>query len=92
MLYEVITNYIPLLAIALMVAFLYGGLIWGIFPLKWNVPYSWESHLWGSVAGLILAIVYRKRGPQKPIKHWPEEEYEYPFWEESEQKQDKQGD
>ncbi|MCU4158108.1 rhomboid family intramembrane serine protease [Carboxylicivirga sp. A043] len=76
-----IRNYIPLMAISLMVIFLYGGMIWGIFPLKWDVPYSWESHLWGSVAGAILAIIYRKKGPQKPVKEWPDEEYDHPFWE-----------
>lgn len=80
----VIRNYIPLLAISLMVVFLYGGLIWGIFPLKWDVPYSWEAHLWGSVAGTVLAVVYRKMGPQKPIKEWSEEDEEgddNPYWE-----------
>lgn len=74
-------NYIPLMAISLMVVFLYGSMIWGIFPLKWNVPYSWESHLWGTVAGTALAVIYRKQGPQKPVKEWPEEEYDFPFWE-----------
>ena len=74
-------NYIPLMAISLMVVFLYGSMIWGIFPFKWDVPYSWESHLWGTVAGIVLAVVYRKEGPQKPVKRWPEEEYDYPFWE-----------
>jgi len=78
----VIRNYIPLLAISLMVVFLYGGLIWGIFPLKWDVPYSWEAHLWGSVAGSALAIVYRKSGPQKPVKIWLDDEDELPYWEE----------
>lgn len=73
-------NYIPLMAISLMVIFLYGGMIWGIFPLKWDVPYSWESHLWGSIAGVVLSIIYRKQGPQKPVKEWPEEEYEEEFW------------
>ncbi|MCG8578712.1 MAG: rhomboid family intramembrane serine protease [Bacteroidales bacterium] len=76
-----IRNYIPLMAISLMVIFLYGGMIWGIFPLKWDVPYSWESHLWGTVAGGVLAIIYRNKGPQKPVKEWPDEEYDYPFWE-----------
>ncbi|MBR8534529.1 rhomboid family intramembrane serine protease [Carboxylicivirga sediminis] len=76
-----IRNYIPLMAISLMVIFLYGGMIWGIFPVKWDVPYSWESHLWGTVAGAVLAVIYRKKGPQKPVKNWPDEDYDYPFWE-----------
>lgn len=74
-------NYIPLMAISLMVVFLYGGMIWGIFPFEWDVPYSWESHLWGTVAGGLLAVFYRNKGPQKPIKEWHDEEYDYPFWE-----------
>ncbi|WP_430811764.1 MULTISPECIES: rhomboid family intramembrane serine protease [unclassified Carboxylicivirga] len=76
-----IRNYIPLMAISLMVVFLYGGMIWGIFPLKWDVPYSWESHLWGTIAGGMLAFIYRRQGPQKPVKEWPEENYDHPFWE-----------
>ncbi len=74
-------NYIPLMAISLMVVFAYGGMIWGIFPLKWDVPYSWESHLWGTVSGILLAIIFRKQGPQRSLKVWPEEEYDYPYWE-----------
>lgn len=50
-----------LMAIALLVAFLYGGLIWGVLPI---VPgMSWESHLWGGLAGLAMAVVYRKVPP-----------------------------
>jgi len=50
-----------LMAIALLVAFLYGGLIWGVFPI---VPrMSWESHLWGALSGVAMAIVYRRVPP-----------------------------
>ncbi|TAJ10292.1 rhomboid family intramembrane serine protease [Marinilabiliaceae bacterium JC017] len=70
----IIRNHIPLIALSLIVVFLYGSLIWGIIPFKWDVPYSWESHLWGSIAGLVLAIVYRKEGPQRTVYYWPEEE------------------
>ncbi len=50
-----------LMAIALLVVFLYGGLIWGVFPIAPRM--SWESHLWGGLAGLAMAIVYRKVPP-----------------------------
>ena len=64
----------PLIAISLLVAFLYGNLVWGIFPLKINDPTSWEGHLSGAVAGFLLAIIFRKQGPVREIHHWNEEE------------------
>ncbi|WP_159518190.1 rhomboid family intramembrane serine protease [Sunxiuqinia indica] len=64
-------NDVKLLTIAIIVVFLYGGMFWGIFPLKPDV--SWESHLWGSVSGLLLSIYYRKQGPQRPHFDWEDE-------------------
>lgn len=61
-----------MLTISLLVAFLYGGIIWGIFPLERGI--SWESHLLGSVAGLITAVYFRKEGPLAEKHEWPEEE------------------
>lgn len=46
------------MALALLVAFLYGGLIWGVLPIEEGV--SWESHLLGLVAGVFAAILYYK--------------------------------
>lgn len=60
----VIRKYLPLQSISLFVAFLYGSLIWGVFPTEAHV--SWEGHLSGMVVGVILAIIYRKQGPQSP--------------------------
>jgi len=60
----VLRNYLPLQAISLFVAFIYGSMIWGIFPTESHV--SWEGHLSGLVTGVILAIIYRKLGPQAP--------------------------
>ena len=64
-------NDVKLLTIAIIVVFLYGGMFWGIFPLKPDV--SWESHLWGSVSGLLLSIYFRKQGPQRPHYDWEDE-------------------
>ena len=50
-----------LLALSLFVTFLYGGAIWGIFPLQQGV--SWESHMLGSLAGIITAYNFRNEGP-----------------------------
>ena len=60
----VLRKYRPLQAISLFVAFVYGSLIWGVFPTPTHV--SWEGHLMGLLAGVSLAIVYRKIGPQSP--------------------------
>ena len=45
------------IAISLIVIFLYGGMAYGLFPM--NDEVSWESHLLGSVAGLVMAFLYR---------------------------------
>jgi membrane associated rhomboid family serine protease len=64
-----------LAAFSLLVTFLYGSLVWGIFPnflLKENI--SWESHLMGGVSGIILALYYRHEGPNADIYSIDEEE------------------
>lgn len=69
-------KYIPLIAISLVVAFIYGSMIWHIFPWQLQDPVSWEGHLAGGIIGLILSIYYRKDEPQKPIKNWDDEDEE----------------
>lgn len=60
-----------LMAISMFVAFLYGGFIWGIFPeLFPEKNISWEAHLMGMLAGVIFAIYFRKKGPQKRRYSW----------------------
>ncbi len=49
-----------LIAISLLVAFLYGGIIWGVFPGRKGV--SWESHLFGFLSGFVFAYYYGKEG------------------------------
>ena len=72
----IIRNYYRLIAISLLVVFLYGGLFWGIFPILKNV--SWEGHLFGAISGLIYAIVYQNKGPQKPKAIIPEDDDSIP--------------
>ena len=69
-------KHVPLIALSFIIAFIYGGMIWHIFPWQIQDPVSWEGHLAGGTIGFILSICYRKIGPQKPIKIWEEEDDE----------------
>jgi len=60
----VLRKYKPLQSISLFVAFIYGGMIWGVFPTETHV--SWEGHLAGLITGVLLALIYKKHGPQAP--------------------------
>jgi membrane associated rhomboid family serine protease len=60
----VLRKYLPLQALSLFIVFVYGSMIWGIFPTEQHV--SWEGHLSGLLVGIFLAFYYRKLGPQRP--------------------------
>ncbi len=69
----IIRRYFRLIALSLLIVFLYGSMVWGIFPGVYkNV--SWESHMLGFVSGAVLAVWYRKQGPQRPVYRWMEED------------------
>ena len=53
----VIRKFRPLQGISMFVAFVYGSMIWGIFPMETHV--SWEGHLSGLIVGIFLAIFYK---------------------------------
>ena len=54
------------------VVFLYGGLVWGIFPTQERI--SWEGHLFGAINGLFWAVYFKKEGPQRRKYSWEIEE------------------
>jgi membrane associated rhomboid family serine protease len=56
------------LAASFVLIFLYGGLIYGLFPdygMLVGKNISWEGHLSGAIVGVLLALYYRKLGPQR---------------------------
>jgi len=60
-----------LMTLTLIVAFLYGGLIWGFFPEFFpQKNISWEGHLLGFISGLLMAVYYRNDGPTEDVYHW----------------------
>lgn len=67
---------IALMAVSLIVVFLYGSLWWGVLPIQEGV--SWESHLSGGVVGTLMAWFYRHVPPAHvpPPPTYDEEEDE----------------
>ena len=57
-----------LTAVSMLVIFLYGSMIWGLLPTK--EPISWEGHLAGFIAGILVAIFYRNEGPKPKKYQW----------------------
>ena len=47
-----------LLTVALLVVFIYGSMIWGIFPYDWKISY--ESHFSGAVVGVVLSRYFKE--------------------------------
>ncbi len=62
----------PLMAISMIVVFIYGGMVWGIFPREEHI--SWEGHLFGAFNGLFWALYYKDEGPQRKKYSWEIEE------------------
>lgn len=63
------------IAITLIITFMYGGFVWGIFPTDPKI--SFESHLAGMIIGLLCALIFRKKDPIEKKYDWEEEEEEY---------------
>ncbi len=90
-----------LIALSLLVAFLYGSLVWGMLPIEEHI--SWESHLYGGLVGLSGAIVFRRSNPKHMSRHfwhnrkypWDEAEEqrmeEMDYWKTDEQRQSNSG-
>ncbi|HEY3388104.1 MAG TPA: rhomboid family intramembrane serine protease [Prolixibacteraceae bacterium] len=71
----IISFNIRLLTISLIVALVYGGMFWGIFPIKPEI--SWESHLWGGISGFGLAFFFRKPAIANPVEEESEEDDDF---------------
>jgi len=66
-----------LVALSLIVIFLYGSMIWYVLPIKEGM--SWEGHLSGFLVGLVFAIFYRKKGIVKKEIQFEETEFDLLF-------------
>lgn len=70
----VFAKHFRLVALSLMVVFLYGSMIWYTLPIEQGI--SWEGHLSGLITGLVFAFIFRK-AIAKPEKYiWEQENYD----------------
>ena len=56
------------ITLSLLVFFLYGTMIWGIFPHQPGV--SFETHLWGAGLGVVCAVLFRNFDPSPTTKRY----------------------
>lgn len=56
----ILRKHYRLIALSLMVIFLYGSMIWYVLPIEEGM--SWEGHLSGFLVGLFFAFFYKNRG------------------------------
>lgn len=59
------------IALALVITFLYGGLVWGMIPGLEGI--SWESHFFGFVTGFTASYLFRKIDPPSKKYDWEDE-------------------
>ena len=62
-----------LIALSLAIVFLYGSMVWYVFPLKEGV--SWEGHLSGFIVGLVFAFLFKVTTPVEKKYSWEKEGY-----------------
>ena len=54
----IMSQNVKLILLSVLVAFMYSGLVWGVFPQDEQV--SWEGHLSGAISGILWAYLCRK--------------------------------
>ena len=73
----IIRKHFRLVALSLIIIFLYGSMIWYVLPIKEGI--SWEGHLSGFLVGFFFAIIYRNKGIVKEEYQFKETEFDSLF-------------
>lgn len=76
----IIRRHLRLIAVSLIVIFLYGGMFWYVFPIEFGI--SWEGHLSGLFSGFLFSVIFRKKGPQQKAYVYKKDEFDLLFDEE----------
>lgn len=69
----VFAKHFRLIALSLATVFIYGSLLWYIFPIEEDI--SWEGHLSGFLTGLLLAKVLKADIPESKKYVWEKEDF-----------------
>ncbi|WP_282112837.1 rhomboid family intramembrane serine protease [Maribacter stanieri] len=69
----IFSSHFRLVALSLIVVFIYGSMLWYIFPVKDGM--SWEGHLAGFLTGLFLAKVVKASIPPTKKYEWEKEDF-----------------
>jgi len=69
----IFAKHFRLIALSLLIVFLYGSMIWYVFPIKSGI--SWEGHLSGLIVGLFFAIIFKKSIAKPKRYEWERDDY-----------------
>ncbi len=71
------TRYYRLVALSLLAVFLYGSMVWYVFP-GIDDGISWEAHLGGLISGFLLSLYYKTPEYRKPFVYdWERPDYDW---------------
>ncbi|WP_218598439.1 rhomboid family intramembrane serine protease [Polaribacter sp. NJDZ03] len=73
----IIKRHFRLVALSLIIIFLYGSMIWYVLPIKEGI--SWEGHLSGFIVGFLFAFTFRNKGIIREEHQFIETEFDTLF-------------
>jgi membrane associated rhomboid family serine protease len=69
----IFTKHYRLVAVSLIVSFIYGSMLWYIFPIEEEI--SWEGHLGGFLIGFLMAVFFKAKFPSTKKYAWEKDDY-----------------